>query len=70
MRETALGLGFRPTFLAQRAGACAKGQTRRESIYNKLIADLDTNLARGAIAERVTPSVLRCGNGPSSSARR
>lgn len=39
------GLEFRPTLLAQRADACAKGQTRRASIYDTLIASLDTTEA-------------------------
>jgi hypothetical protein len=39
------GLEFRPTLLAQRADACAKGQTRRTSIYDTLIASLDTTEA-------------------------
>ncbi|MGB4916299.1 MAG: tyrosine-type recombinase/integrase [Propionicimonas sp.] len=35
------GLEFRPTLLAQRADACAKGQTRRAQIYDNLIASVD-----------------------------
>ena len=35
------GLEFRPTLLAQRADACAKGQTRRAQIYENLIATVD-----------------------------
>ncbi len=36
---------FRPTLLAQRADACAKGQTRRTEIYDNLITSLDTTEA-------------------------
>ena len=36
---------FRPTLLAQRADACAKGQTRRAAIYDELITGLDTTEA-------------------------
>ena len=36
---------FRPTLLAQRADACAKGQTRRAEIYDNLITGLDTTEA-------------------------
>lgn len=32
---------FRPTLLAQRADACAKGQTRRAEIFDKIITGLD-----------------------------
>jgi hypothetical protein len=35
----------RVALLAQRADACAKGQTRRTSIYDTLIATLDTTEA-------------------------
>jgi len=36
---------FRPTLLAQRQDACAKGQTRRTQIYDNLITDLDNHEA-------------------------
>ena len=36
---------FRPTLLAQRDDACAKGQTRRATIYDNLIAGLDSTEA-------------------------
>ncbi len=36
---------FRPTLLAQRDDACAKGQTRRAEIYDELITSLDTTEA-------------------------
>jgi hypothetical protein len=36
---------FRPTLLAQRDDACAKGQTRRTEIYDNLITSLDTTEA-------------------------
>lgn len=36
---------FRPTLLAQRDDACAKGQTRRAAIYDQLLTGLDTHEA-------------------------
>ena len=36
---------FRPTILAQREDACAKGQVRRAQIYDELITGLDTTEA-------------------------
>ena len=38
-------IAFRPALLAQRADACAKGQTRRAAIYDELITGLDTTEA-------------------------
>jgi site-specific recombinase XerD len=36
---------FRPTLLAQREDACAKGQTRRAAIYDQLLTGLDNDAA-------------------------
>ena len=36
---------FRPTLLAQRDDACAKGQIRRAEIYDNLLTGLDTHEA-------------------------
>jgi len=36
---------FRPTLMAQRDDACAKGQTRRATTYDNLIAGLDSTEA-------------------------
>ena len=36
---------FRPTLLAQRQDACAKGQTRRAAIYDQLLTGLDNDAA-------------------------
>jgi site-specific recombinase XerD len=36
-------IAFRPALLAQRADACAKGQTRRAAIYDQLITGLETD---------------------------
>jgi len=36
---------FRPTLLAQRDDACAKGQTRRAAIYDNLITGLGSSEA-------------------------